>query len=77
MTPTTTEANGINGTNGTTSTPEKLVLKDAFIENHRHLRVVVVGAGFSGILAAIRLVLNTHGFLLAPTIMFDVVLYKV
>ncbi|KAM7196083.1 FAD/NAD(P)-binding domain containing protein [Rhypophila sp. PSN 637] len=53
MAPATIETNGTNGTNGTT--PEKFILKDTFIENHRPLRVVVVGAGFSGILAAIRI----------------------
>jgi NADH dehydrogenase FAD-containing subunit len=32
-------------------------LKDAPIENQRPLKVVVIGAGYSGILAAIRYVL--------------------
>lgn len=49
MAPASTETNDAIG-----STPEKFVLKDTPIENHRPLRVVVVGAGFSGILAAIR-----------------------
>jgi NADPH-dependent 2,4-dienoyl-CoA reductase/sulfur reductase-like enzyme len=34
---------------------EGFTLKDAPIENLRPVRVVVIGAGFSGILAAIRI----------------------
>lgn len=56
MAPATTETNGSNGTDRANGTPSEFVLKEAFIENHRSLRVVVIGAGFSGILAAIRLV---------------------
>jgi len=45
--------NGKPGTNGAASAG--LSIKDAPVENLRPLRVVVVGAGFSGILAAIRI----------------------
>ncbi len=33
----------------------KFVIKDVPVDNHRPLKVIVVGAGFSGILAAIRI----------------------
>lgn len=42
--------NGVNG-----HEPRPFVLKDTPVENLRPLRVIVVGAGFSGILAAIRI----------------------
>ncbi|KAK4194362.1 hypothetical protein QBC40DRAFT_319912 [Triangularia verruculosa] len=55
-----TEAKGINGhaVNGNGvhgHDPDTFTLKDAPVENLRPLRVIVVGAGFSGILAAIRI----------------------
>jgi NADPH-dependent 2,4-dienoyl-CoA reductase/sulfur reductase-like enzyme len=43
-------ANGCDGDLG-----EGFTIKDVPVENLRPLRVVVVGAGFSGILAAIRI----------------------
>jgi hypothetical protein len=46
---------GVNGhANGTTP---KFTLRDTTVENFRPLRAVVIGAGFSGICAAIRYVL--------------------
>jgi hypothetical protein len=48
--------NGLNGVNGHTNGTSGFTLKDATVENLRPLRVVMVGAGFSGICAAIRLV---------------------
>lgn len=50
--------NGVNGTNGVNGHKPsvKFTLKDVPVENLRPLRVVVVGAGFSGICAAIRYV---------------------
>ena len=44
----------VNDANGQTNGAPKLTLKDATVENLRPLRVVMVGAGFSGICAAIR-----------------------
>lgn len=46
------ETNGVNGH----SDGPKFALKDVPVENLRPLRVVVIGAGFSGICAAIRCV---------------------
>ncbi|KAK4181198.1 hypothetical protein QBC36DRAFT_296916 [Triangularia setosa] len=46
-------SNGVNGTNH--HEPSPFTLKDTPVENLRPLRVIVVGAGFSGILAAIRI----------------------
>ncbi len=43
----------VNG--GTEATANAFTIKDATVENMRPIRVVVVGAGFSGILAAIRI----------------------
>lgn len=48
------QPNGVHGhANGTTP---KFALRDTTVENFRPLRAVVVGAGFSGICAAIRYV---------------------
>ena len=40
--------------NGTGPADSGFTLKDATVENLRPLRVIVIGAGYSGILAAIR-----------------------
>jgi heterodisulfide reductase subunit A-like polyferredoxin len=44
-------ANGI--TNGTAKTPFKI--SDAPVENQRRLKVIVIGAGYSGIYCGIRI----------------------
>lgn len=44
----------VNDVNGQTNGASGFTLKDATVENLRPLRVVIVGAGFSGICAAIR-----------------------
>lgn len=44
----------VNGVNGQTDGAGGFTIKDATVENLRPLRVVMVGAGFSGICAAIR-----------------------
>lgn len=41
-------------TNGNTNGTTPFLLKDAPVENQRPMKVRVIGAGFSGILAAIR-----------------------
>lgn len=43
-----------DGVNGHANGESNFKIKDATIENLRPLRVVMVGAGFSGICAAIR-----------------------
>lgn len=43
----------VNG-NGTTPEPVPFTMKAGVVENLRPMRVVVIGAGFSGIVAAIR-----------------------
>jgi thioredoxin reductase len=49
--------NGMNGVNGCHNREHAhaFTIKDTFVENLRPFRVIVVGAGFSGILAAIRI----------------------
>ncbi|KAK5655432.1 hypothetical protein OQA88_5703 [Cercophora sp. LCS_1] len=49
------DANGIDGPNGHVDGGKEFTLKQEPVENLRPLRVVVVGAGFSGIAAAIRI----------------------
>lgn len=44
----------VPGAEGQTNGTGGFTLKDATVENLRPLRVVVVGAGYSGICAAIR-----------------------
>lgn len=44
----------VNGVDGHVNGHSKFTLKDATVENLRPLRVVIVGAGFSGICGAIR-----------------------
>ena len=41
--------------NGTTLEPVSFAMKADVVENLRPMRVVVIGAGFSGIVAAIRI----------------------
>lgn len=41
-------------TNGTADGAPEFTLKDVPVENQRPMKVRVIGAGFSGILAAIR-----------------------
>lgn len=43
----------VNGSNG--GLGEGFTIKDATVENLRPLKVIVIGAGYSGILAAIRI----------------------
>ena len=53
------DTNGVNGAHPHphphSHTPSGFTLKEEPVENLRPLRVVVVGAGFSGIVAAIRI----------------------
>jgi hypothetical protein len=44
----------VDGVDGHTNGAGGFTIKDATVENLRPLRVVMVGAGFSGICAAIR-----------------------
>jgi NADH dehydrogenase FAD-containing subunit len=55
------KSNGDHGQNGHTAmqngseeNPTKFTLKDTPVENQRPMRVVIIGAGFSGIYSTIR-----------------------
>lgn len=58
----------LNGASG-------FVLKDATVENLRPLRIVVVGAGFSGIQAAIRCVVSVL-WVYVLSVAFDLHVWK-